>query len=247
MYKLKNVPLTISGILKDAWELYKPSLLPLLPWAIIISIIHIVPFLYGFVGFYEVNAKGHLVFSWLALLVYVGLLIVEAYFVSVLLYTGQLIATEQKVNYKIVFGYAKSKIFTLYFSMLLYFLAINIGVFLLILPGIFMAILFSMFLPFIVIERQGIFQSFESSARLVWGFWWQTFFVIIIPYILSYLLRNFIRFTPWADQIWLLLIDAFILSFFIPYFYAILLVQFHNLKFIKSLPSPTSDQHRLQS
>jgi hypothetical protein len=247
MYKLKNVPLTISGILKDAWALYKPSFIPLLPSAIIISIIHIVPFLYGFVGFYEVSAKGHLVFSWLALMIYVGLLIVEAYFVGVLLYTAQLIATEQKLNHKVIFGYAKSQIFTLYFALLLYFLAINIGVFLLILPGIFIAILFSMFLPFIIIERQGIFPSFESSARLVWGYWWQTFFVIVIPYLLSYLLRNFVRFTPWTSQVWLLLIDAFILSLFIPYFYAILLVQFHNLKLIKSLPSPTSDRPRLQS
>lgn len=247
MYKLKNVPLTISGILKDAGSLYKSSFLRLLPSAVIISIIHIVPFLYGFVGFYEINDKGRLVFSWFALLIYVGLLIVEAYFVGVLLYLAQLIATEQKVNYKVIFGYAKSQIFTLYFAMLLYFLAINIGVFLLVLPGIFLTILFSMFLPFIIIERQGVVQSFESSARLVWGYWWQTLFVIAIPFILSYLLRNFVRFTPWTNQIWLLVIDAFILSFFIPYFYSVLLVQFHNLKLIKSLPSPTSDRPRLQS
>ncbi len=247
MYQLKNVPLTISGILKDTWQLYKSSFKYTIPPAFIIAIVHIVPYLYGFIGFYHTTDDGGLTFSWLALCIYVVLLIVEAFFVAVLLYTMHSVATEQKVNYQAAFDLAKSELFSLYLSMLLYFLAVNIGVFLIIVPGIFAAILFSMFLPYIILERQKIVQSFDSSARLVWGHWWQTFFILVIPYVLSYALRNFARFTPWAGDQWLLLVDPLVMTFFIPYFYGILLIQFHNLKLIKSLPAPTSDRHRLQS
>lgn len=247
MYTLKNAPLTISGILKDAWQLYKVSIKYLLVPAFIIAIVHIIPFLYGFIGFYVVNAKGGLSFSWLAMLIYVALLIVESFFIAVLFYTMHLKATEQPIDLKNVFDSAKSQIFTLYFALLIYFVAINIGVFLLIIPGVFAAVLFAMFVPFIVIDRQTVIQSFDSSRRLVWGNWWQTFFVMVIPYVLSYLLRNFAKFTPWTSNKWLLIGDMLILTAFIPYFYGILLVQFHNLKIIKSLPLPTSDRHRLQS
>lgn len=247
MYKLKNVPLTISGILKDAWELYKPSFKFTLPWSIMIAIIHVIPFLYGFVGFYQVNTKGSLSFSWWALLIYVILLIAESFFLAVMFYIMHLIATEQKINYKIVFEVAKSQIFNLYFAMLIYFLAVSFGIFLLVLPGVFAAILFAMFLPFIIVDRQTVIQSFASSARLVWGYWWQSFFVLAVPYIISYLIRNFIRFTPWAGYDWLTMGDAIILAVFVPYFYGILMVQFHNLKIIKSLPAPVGRSERMQS
>lgn len=247
MYKFKNVPLTISEILKEGWELYKPSIKPVLFWSFIIAIIHIIPFYLGYIGFYEIKANGGLSFSWTAVLVIGLLLFVESFFTTALFYPIYLIATGQKVTFKSVLDTARSLIFPIYFALLLYFLAVNIGVFLLILPAVFIGILFSMILPFIICERQSVIPAFRSSAKLVWGHWWQTFFALVIPYGGSYLIRNFARFTPWADHRWLLLGDALLLTFFMPYFYTVLLVQYHNLKYIKSLPSAISDRHRLQS
>ncbi|MBA2655141.1 MAG: hypothetical protein H0U71_08775 [Gammaproteobacteria bacterium] len=245
MYKLETDPLTTAGILKNSWSLYTTSLKYILVWSFIVSIVHIIPTLFGFVGFFYQDFSGHLEFSWWALLLFIVLLTVEAFFVAILFYNIYTIATEQKVNYKLSISTALTCLIPLYVAMVLYFVFVNVGMFLFILPAVFISISLVMFLPFIVIDRLNVYKAFEASARLVWGNWWQTFIVLVIPYAISYFLRSLFKITPWGGE-WLLFIEAIILTISMPYFYSALLIQYNNLKIIKSLPEPMAQPPRTQ-
>jgi hypothetical protein len=246
MYKFESAPLTISGVLKDGWELYKVSLLYVLPLTFIIAIMHVIPFLFNIVGFYHVFTNGRMVFSLWALILYLVILFVEAFFIALLFYIMHSLATEQKTDFPGALKCAVIRLIPLYIALLIYFIFINIGMFLLLLPAIFAAIILSMFLPLIIIERKSIYNSFDSSVRLVWGHWWQTFFILVIPSLVSYLGRNLSQFSAWGMHgHWLLIVDVIILTLIVPYFYAILLVQYNNLKVIKALPKPISEQPRI--
>ena len=117
----------------------------------------------------------------------------------------------------------------LFLALLVYFIIINIGFFSFLLPGLFVAVLFSMFFPFIVIDRLSIYASFERSMRIVWGHWWQTFLVLTIPYAVIFFVRRLTKLTTWLGE-WIIAGDIILLSFLMPYFFCVLLIQFNNLK-----------------
>lgn len=246
MYKFETTPLTLSGIFKESWAFFRASIASVVLWSFLISVVHILPNLFGFFGFYHQNCSGHLVFSWWGLLFYVVLLTAVSYFLAVLLYIMYSIATEQKVNYRIVFNQAAGQFVNVYFAILIYFIIGVVGLFLLILPAVFLCVLFSMFLFYILYERDSIYYAYEKSAKLIWGHWWQTFFVIAIPYSIGFLVRILGKvFNLHTD--WTLLADLIVQTLVLPYFYAALLIQFNNLKVIKSLPDTDSQRPTLHS
>ncbi len=246
MYRLNPAPLTILGILKNAWELYKTSLKYVLPWTFIISLIHVIPYSFNFVGFYQRKTVNHIEFSMLALLLFVVLLFFEAFFVSFVFYSMYSLATEQKANFFQSLRLASSRFIYLYLAMLIYHLSVNVGILLFLLPGVFLAIIFSMFSLYILIERESIYNSFEHSVKLVWGYWWQTFFVFLVPYLFAYLAIYVIKFVSLSTYgKWYLAGSIITLTFLLPYFYAELLVQYNNLKIIKSFPRPISKTSRI--
>jgi TRAP-type C4-dicarboxylate transport system permease large subunit len=167
------------------------------------------------------------------------LLIVEAFAVAIIFYNMYLSGKEQKVSQKQAFQNALHTFVNMYIGLVAYYFIANIGLYVYIIPGLFFGVLFVMAIPAIVIEKQTVYAAFENSVRLVWGHWWQTFFALAVPYFLLYLLRNFGKFTPWEGE-WVLLIDAAVLALLMPYYYAVLLVQYNNIKIIKSLPEPIS-------
>lgn len=243
MYKLESKPLTLSGIYTNGWRLYKATFLKVVIWSLILGLIHIIPYFFGYVGFLHQDITGNFNFSWTGVFTFVVLLVADSYFLAGLFYIIYLSATEQKVNLSSVFRHCVHVLIPLYISALIYFIATSFGLWLFIFPAVFIGILFSMFLPYVVIESQNPYKAFESSMRLVWGNWWQTFFVLVVPYTLFYLLRNFVRITHWAGE-WQLLIEAILIAIIIPYFYAVLYIQYNNIKVIKALPKPISERPR---
>jgi hypothetical protein len=234
MYKLATSPLTLSEIFKHSWKLYKSSLGPVFIWSLIIAIIHVLPFTFQVVNFYQRDITGHLVFSWLGLFLFLVFLFIQIFFLIILFYSIYSIAKEQKVDFPTLLKVTRRETINLYLAMVIYFIILYISIVLLILPAIFFAILFSMLLPLIVIEHHSVYNSFIRSAQMVWKHWWQTFFALVIPYSITYLVRSLVKFTPWLGK-WMFLVDVILLLFLMPYFYSVLLVQFNNLKIIKAL------------
>lgn len=67
--------------------------------------------------------------------------------------------------------------------------------------------------------------------------WWQTFLIVLLPSLLISLLRNFVPYISQSGTL-LSLLDLVILTFLIPYLYAVLLLQLKNLEVIATLPPP---------
>lgn len=246
MFKFEPHPLTISGILKSGWELYKYVFHVVWIWSLIVSIIYIIPPLFGFIGFYHVDDLQHIHFSWVGLLLFISLLFVWTFFITVLFHAIYLMAIDHKTNFKESLKVASNKLLSLYSAMLIYYFAVLVGVAFFLFPGVLIWVLFAMFLPLIVLENQSIYNAFDGSARLVWGNWWQTFIVLIIPALISYAVRNLAQLTT-VENYWTLGLDVIIMTIIMPYFYTVLLVQYHNLKLKQQIPQATEQVPRPQS
>lgn len=246
MFKLETAPLTLSGIYKNGWELYKASIFNVLLWSFILAIIHILPLLYNYVGFYRISPDNSFHFSFVAFFVFLVLLVVESFFIILLLQGMYTTGTEQRVDYPATFSLARILLLNVYAGNIVYFALVNVGMLLFVIPAVFVAVIFVMYLPFLIFDKVSIYNAFSGSARLVWGSWWQTFFALFIPYALLYLVRNIGKVSPNGNQ-WLYLFDLIMLTIVVPYIYAIIIVQYNNLKIIKSLPEAISQRPRTQS
>jgi hypothetical protein len=73
------------------------------------------------------------------------------------------------------------KLFPLLVASILYFLALTVGLVLLVVPGILLGLSLYFYLPLIVVYNKGILAGLKSSHRLVWGNWWRTATVVAVP------------------------------------------------------------------
>jgi len=63
-------------------------------------------------------------------------------------------------------------------------IAISIGLFLLIVPGLFLITIWAVIVPVIVIERSGVLASFGRSRELVRGRGWHVFWTLVLVYLI---------------------------------------------------------------
>ncbi|NOV31935.1 YciC family protein [Methylomonas sp. ZR1] len=125
------------------------------------------------------------------------------------------------------------------FAALLYMVAIIVGYILLLIPGLILTLSLMFYLYFIVIDGLGGYRALRASHSLVWGHWWRTATIFTVPMIIwmavMFALGFLMAFLAPADNQVLMQILMNLLSvFFMPYFFALGYVQFHDLKLRKS-------------
>ncbi len=111
---------------------------------------------------------------------------------------------------------------------------------------VYLIFLFIFYLLLIVIENKGIIAALKKSAQLVWGNWWQNFWILMTPLlcymiflmIVRYIFRidlpiYFIDSSPSSKIIPILYMLLF--SLFLPWNAAILIVQMQDLELRKKL------------
>ena len=80
------------------------------------------------------------------------------------------------------------KMLPVFIAAILYTLAISIGLVLLVIPGLILMITLLFFQVLIVVDDEGIIASLKLSHKLVWGNYWRTTAVILIPVFIVYAL-----------------------------------------------------------
>jgi hypothetical protein len=127
---------------------------------------------------------------------------------------------------------------SIFFSSILYIIAMVVGLILLIVPGTILMMSLSFYLYFIVIDGFGGYAALKASHALVWGHWWRTSAIFTVPMVLwivvIFTFGFLMAILAVGNQD---LIDIAInLSsvFFTPYFFALGYVQFEDLKLRKS-------------
>lgn len=246
MFKYQTQPILLRDILRDGWKLYNDSIKYLWIWSFLIALCYIIPTALGYIGIYHIDRFKNFHFSWPGLVIFFVSLFISTYFIIVVLNIINTIATEQKPNFVKSLGFGLSTLPILYLGNIIYYLLIVMGTILFLFPAVFLWILLVMFIPLILFERLGLIDSYVTSAKMVWGSWWQTFIALLIPAAITYLLRNLLRIPGWDVSI-VFAIDAIVMTLVMPYFYTVLMVQYNNLKMRYVLPRRETDMTRLQS
>lgn len=82
------------------------------------------------------------------------------------------------------------KILPVLIAGILFLLAVTVGSILLIIPGLILMVSLLLYIPLIVCDDEGPVSSLTASHKLVWGNWWRTLAVFMVPffvYLIAYI------------------------------------------------------------
>jgi hypothetical protein len=155
-------------------------------------------------------------------------------FYSAMIYRIDNVANGRGDDFVEVLLLTVKKVPALVLAGILYTIAITMGTFLLVIPGIILMISLMFCGYFILLEDMNAYDSLMASHRLVWGDWWRTNIVLFVPGFVFFIFLLVVIFLgafitdPNANT---LNIGSDLLSAFItPYFYALVYLQYHDLK-----------------
>ena len=86
------------------------------------------------------------------------------------------------------------KAIPVFIAAILYSLAISVGFVLLVIPGLILMVTLLFFQVLIVVDDEGIIASLKTSHKLVWGNYWRTSAVILVPFFIIYALIMVVAF-----------------------------------------------------
>jgi len=104
---------------------------------------------------------------------------------------------------------------------------------LLFIVSVFFLISLAFFIPLILFQNLSVLASFKGSFQLIRGHWWRTFLIFFIIFILFFIAFAIISFiiNPLADLRLVSILGGLIMNTFLaPFFYAVILIQFNDLK-----------------
>ena len=171
----RQPPLSVGGVISEAFDLYGKHAGPLLGVAVIV---------FGISGIVQ-GVIGH-TGSWvLALVASIVPLIAWT------LYTGFVVTLvadvrdgKQDLTAGEMVSAASHAILRLIGNGILYGIAVAIGLFLLIVPGLYLITIWAVVAPAIVAERRGAIEAFGRSYELVRGNGWTVFGAIIVAFLI---------------------------------------------------------------
>jgi len=165
----------LSGVLDEAWRMYKTYAKHLLAIAFVIYVVAAII---------------------VALLALTGTLIGAIFallfdFVATFLLQAALVKAVQDVrdgradmNIRETVAAAVPYILPVFAASFLAGIGIAIGLFLIIVPGLFLITIWAVIVPVIVIEQSGVFAAFGRSQRLVKGHGWHVFGTLVLTFII---------------------------------------------------------------
>jgi len=116
--------------------------------------------------------------------------------------------------------------------------SIFIGMFLFIVPGVFLYVTLFFAFALFTLDEQSFLDAYKNSFTLVLGNWWRTFAIILLACIVPMALLSTISF---QDPLYGLnnlsrgILTMVIWFLFLPWFYGVTVVLFHDLKLRKKI------------
>jgi hypothetical protein len=173
----------LSGVLDEAWRMYRKFAVHLLAIAFVIYLVAAV-----FAAF-------------LSLLGVFGVLlgVIVEFFAAFLLQAALVKAVQDVRDGRVdlslgeTVSAASPYIWAVAGASILAGIAITVGLILLIVPGLYLITIWAVFVPVIVIERSGVFASFGRSHQLVRGHGWHVFGTLVIVFIIEIVVGAVLR------------------------------------------------------
>ena len=157
-------------------------------------------------------------------------------------------AESREIGLGTALGIGVKKLLPVFIGMILYMIAIMAGMVALVIPGIILMLSLVFYQMLIVLDDNRTFEALRASHRLVWGNWWRTATVFMVPavfYLVIYIIFGlimglFIPFTEVANgqgfgtlELALGIMMVAISTITMPLFYSIALAQLNDLKLRK--------------
>lgn len=196
-------PQSIGGVLDTTFQLYKASVIKMIPMSLLSILASSPSSIYIFtkgVG-NSGNPLAMLALAetpgyWLALFAtYVGIMLMAA--ASSIKMAAIAGGSDASVGTALM--RALPRLPYLVVSLLLYFIAVTIGCILLLVPGVIVSVSLLLFVGTCVFDNKGPVGALLASHRLVWGNWWRTtaillvgFVVLVVIYIFALLLISIV-------------------------------------------------------
>jgi hypothetical protein len=164
-----------SGVISEAWELYKRHYNHLIPVAAVV-----------YVGIALLSAILVALLSFVGALIAIMLSIVGVFWVQGALTRAVQDIRDGRADLSIgeTFRSVQDKIGAIAGASLLAGLGIAIGLILLIVPGLFLITIWSLIVPAIVLENVGALDSFGRSRDIVRGNEWNVFGVVVLTFLI---------------------------------------------------------------
>jgi hypothetical protein len=164
-----------SGVISEAWELYKRYYNHLIPVAAVV-----------YVGIALLSAILVALLSFVGALIAIMLSIVGVFWVQGALTRAVQDIRDGRADLSIgeTFRSVQDKIGAIAGASLLAGLGIAIGLILLIVPGLFLITIWSLIVPAIVLENVGALDSFGRSRDIVRGNEWNVFGVVVLTFLI---------------------------------------------------------------
>ncbi len=241
MYQLSTTPRDIVQVIKSSIQLYKKVFSKVLVVSIILGV------LTAFFGV-PVVWMGPPAASQAAPVIHHGGMVAFMllfFFVSMLLTTYVqcfMLKFEDQIRHDVATSYLSTALFVLrkYFivlvTMLVVLLAVLLGGIFLIIPGIFVLILLMFAWFAVLIDGDNVFAALKRSVKMVWGNWWRTLIVLLIPGAINgciiLIFRFLLQYGFHIDiyNYWFHVFSAIPVVFMAPWGIAVGLEQYNDLK-----------------
>ncbi|WP_031432342.1 hypothetical protein [Methylomarinum vadi] len=241
MSLLAEHPNTIAKVLDSSFKLYLLSFRKLIGMALIIAAAAMVFNVVVQMTMPTLQNSGNdpaamqslpLLFG--ALLVY-GLTAMILYVAMVYRIDNLLHENEDSFAEAIMLGVKKLP--SMLWATILYMLALAVGSLLLVIPGIILWLSLAFFPYVLVVDGEGAYQSLKSSHQLVWGNWWRTMTVFMVPGIIIMIVFFMLgiiagvtgSLVPQGFN-WFDAVSNLFVAIYLPYFYCLGYVQYRDLK-----------------
>jgi hypothetical protein len=182
-------PQSIGGVLDTTFQLYKASLVKLIPLSLLLVIASCVQYIYVFTRGGSPDPADPLAMLnlmttwgyWLSLLAGV---IGSTWITAALYLKVAAIGTDSDLGIGAALQASLPRLPALVLMLILFILAVMLGSLLLIIPGIILMVSLLLCYPTALFDNKGPVSALTESHRLVWGNWWRTLVMLTVGLII---------------------------------------------------------------
>jgi hypothetical protein len=226
MTALSNQPLTIMGVWRTSWQLYRKIFSQVWFLAVILGILSSAWLLYTL--FFEAKLGITAKIVSICVIMLVSFLL-NTYLNSVILYRAYIVSREQNGTLGDSLLFVAKKYYKIVICDFLGVFLMLLGMVLLVLPGIYVAMIFFLIQPLVLLDNKGIFVTLKNVFKLAWGNWWRTF-VIFFPLFFVFGVGVIPQYVSMRVVVYVLVGNALVIGIFCPLISTCTLVLYNDLK-----------------
>lgn len=182
-------PQSIGGVLDTTFQLYKASVVKLIPLSLLLVLASCLQYIYMFARGGSINpadptAMLNLMTSWGYWLSLVAGVLGTTWITAAAYLKIASIGSAGDLGIGAALQASLPRVLALFLMLILFSLAVAIGTLLLIIPGIILMVSLLLCYPTALFDNKGPVSALTESHRLVWGSWWRTFVMLSVGLII---------------------------------------------------------------